>query len=764
MAIDLARGIGAADRAMRAGRETLRAGLQRRRVPAHGQPGGHRRLRRPRPGAAADARAAPLPRPRVRPVAARARRSAARAPSRRRSTSCSPARASCSCSPRRRATTSGFLGERELRLIRAGGGAAADEPRGRGRLRRAGARRGRGPAARRGRRVPGGAARRRPPAPRARRRCCSRRTARAGCPRRSWRSAGSRSATSSSSCAACRPSLCKPRGAGDGRADALPPGRALLGAHGSPRRRALQARMRLHDYAGSGNCYKVRLLLAPARRSSTSGSQVDIFAGDTLTDAYGALNPVRETPVLELDYGDGRSRSRRRSSGTSRGARRSCPPTGSGRAHVLQWLAFEQERVMGGIGGPRFRRLTGRPAARRAGSRSASRRSRCSTRTCAGARVARRRRAARSPTSPCSATRTSRRDAGLEPGRHVRAWMERLARAARVRRRPRAVRRRTPGRAPAAVDLRLTRRLSRPCPPAGRRSRGAPPRRPRGAARRRRARGRALALPLDRRRPGAARRPDRRHRLDVDGHDAVQLHAARALRRGRRGGRRGRRRRAPVQHDRGLRQPVAGHAGDARVADLARGDRRLDRADVRSRTTSTRCVCIVGCDKTTPAALMALARVDKPAVLLYSGPQRAGRLGDRELTILEVWEAVGAHERGLIDRARARRDRARRVPGRGHVRRAVHGEHDGGGARLPRAGRARRRADPGRGPRGEGRSRGARGRAARGRARRAPDPTARHVPRPARRCATRWRASRRAAARRTACCTCSRSRARRASS
>jgi dihydroxy-acid dehydratase len=62
-------------------------------------------------------------------------------------------------------------------------------------------------------------------------------------------------------------------------------------------------------------------------------------------------------------------------------------------------------------------------------------------------------------------------------------------------------------------------------------------------------------------------------------------------------------------------------------------------------------LCIVGCDKTTPAALMALARVDKPALLLYSGPQRAGRLHDRELTILEVWEAVAAHERGLLARA-----------------------------------------------------------------------------------------------------------------
>jgi dihydroxy-acid dehydratase len=49
-------------------------------------------------------------------------------------------------------------------------------------------------------------------------------------------------------------------------------------------------------------------------------------------------------------------------------------------------------------------------------------------------------------------------------------------------------------------------------------------------------------------------------------------------------------------------------------------------------------VCIVGCDKTVPAALMALARVDKPAVVLYSGPMRTG-LGGR--TIQDVWEAVG---------------------------------------------------------------------------------------------------------------------------
>ena len=62
-------------------------------------------------------------------------------------------------------------------------------------------------------------------------------------------------------------------------------------------------------------------------------------------------------------------------------------------------------------------------------------------------------------------------------------------------------------------------------------------------------------------------------------------------------------------------------------------------------------VCLVGCDKTVPAALMALARVDKPAVVVYGGPMRAGRWHDRDVTIQDVWEAVGSEERGLMARA-----------------------------------------------------------------------------------------------------------------
>jgi dihydroxy-acid dehydratase len=61
-------------------------------------------------------------------------------------------------------------------------------------------------------------------------------------------------------------------------------------------------------------------------------------------------------------------------------------------------------------------------------------------------------------------------------------------------------------------------------------------------------------------------------------------------------------------------------------------------------------VCLVGCDKTVPAALMALARVDKPAVVLYSGPMRAGHVRGADVTIQHVWEALGAFERGSATR------------------------------------------------------------------------------------------------------------------
>ena len=180
--------------------------------------------------------------------------------------------------------------------------------------------------------------------------------------------------------------------------------------------------MRLYDYAASGNCYKVRLLLSLLGREYER-VPVDIFAGDTLTDAYGALNPVRETPVLELDSGAVVAQS---SAILWYLAEDSpfLPARQLDRALVLQWLAFEQERVMGGIGGPRFRRITGRPPLA-GGWRSARRRSSCSTSTSTGATgwSASRR---RSPTSRVFGYAHVAHEAGLEPGERVRAWFDRV--------------------------------------------------------------------------------------------------------------------------------------------------------------------------------------------------------------------------------------------------------------------------------------------------------------------------------------------------
>jgi dihydroxy-acid dehydratase len=60
-------------------------------------------------------------------------------------------------------------------------------------------------------------------------------------------------------------------------------------------------------------------------------------------------------------------------------------------------------------------------------------------------------------------------------------------------------------------------------------------------------------------------------------------------------------------------------------------------------------VALSACDKTIPGAVMALARLDLPAVLLYGGSILPGRYNGQDVTIQEVFEAVGAHAAGRID-------------------------------------------------------------------------------------------------------------------
>jgi dihydroxy-acid dehydratase len=57
-------------------------------------------------------------------------------------------------------------------------------------------------------------------------------------------------------------------------------------------------------------------------------------------------------------------------------------------------------------------------------------------------------------------------------------------------------------------------------------------------------------------------------------------------------------------------------------------------------------VAVCACDKTIPGCAMALARLDVPSVLLYGGSIAPGRWHGRDVTILDIFEAVGAHAAG----------------------------------------------------------------------------------------------------------------------
>jgi glutathione S-transferase len=113
--------------------------------------------------------------------------------------------------------------------------------------------------------------------------------------------------------------------------------------------------LRLYDYPASGNCLKVRILLAqlglPHERVT-----LDIFGGDTLTASYGEKNPARTTPLLEVD-GDHLPESNAilwyLAEGTAM-----LPDGPFERGEVVRWLLFEQAWISG-IARLRFRLQAG---------------------------------------------------------------------------------------------------------------------------------------------------------------------------------------------------------------------------------------------------------------------------------------------------------------------------------------------------------------------------------------------------------------------
>ncbi|PKW14719.1 dihydroxy-acid dehydratase [Saccharopolyspora spinosa] len=76
-------------------------------------------------------------------------------------------------------------------------------------------------------------------------------------------------------------------------------------------------------------------------------------------------------------------------------------------------------------------------------------------------------------------------------------------------------------------------------------------------------------------------------------------------------------------------------------------------------------VLLAGCDKSLPGMLMAAARLDLASVFVYAGSILPGRVDDREVTIIDAFEAVGACARGLITREEVDRIERAICPGEG---------------------------------------------------------------------------------------------------
>jgi dihydroxy-acid dehydratase len=76
-------------------------------------------------------------------------------------------------------------------------------------------------------------------------------------------------------------------------------------------------------------------------------------------------------------------------------------------------------------------------------------------------------------------------------------------------------------------------------------------------------------------------------------------------------------------------------------------------------------IALVGCDKTIPGGAMALIRLNVPSVLLYGGSIAAGRFQGRDVTVGDVYEAVGAHAAGLMTDAELKDLEDHACPGAG---------------------------------------------------------------------------------------------------
>ncbi len=112
------------------------------------------------------------------------------------------------------------------------------------------------------------------------------------------------------------------------------------------------------DYGPSANCLKVRVLL---RQLGIEHERVDIdiFAGESRTDDYLAVNPAGRTPALVLPDGSPLAESNAILLYLAEGSEL-LPADRGERGRVHQWMFFEQNLLEPNVGTARFWRLTGR--------------------------------------------------------------------------------------------------------------------------------------------------------------------------------------------------------------------------------------------------------------------------------------------------------------------------------------------------------------------------------------------------------------------
>ena len=88
-------------------------------------------------------------------------------------------------------------------------------------------------------------------------------------------------------------------------------------------------------------------------------------------------------------------------------------------------------------------------------------------------------------------------------------------------------------------------------------------------------------------------------------------------------------------------------------------------------------IAIMGCDKNMPGAVIAMARLDRPSLMIYGGTIAPGHLNGNTLDVISSFEALGQHMAGKITMEEFEQVVRQQLSRRGGLRRDVYGQYHG---------------------------------------------------------------------------------------